>query len=148
AAEKLTAALSRWPGDAEAWTTLAAVKGAGVDGPGAVAAARAAVALAPASEAALARLALEAKLTGELEEARRAEDKVVEMSPTAVHHRLDRAEIHLRRRDWAKAEADARAALAIQPLFWKARLYLAVCRHHLGETAQARKEAAAAFGLI
>jgi hypothetical protein len=94
------------------------------------------------------RLALEARLAGSLEEALPVADRLVGMSPTALYHRLARAEIHLRRRDWARAEADARAALAIQPLFWKARLYRAVCRHHRGRPARARAEAAAALELI
>ena len=78
----------------------------------------------------------------------RAADRLVGMNPTAVSHRLTRADVHIRRRDWAKTEADARAVLAIQPLHWKARLYQAVCRHHRGNPAGARSEAAVAAELI
>jgi tetratricopeptide (TPR) repeat protein len=148
ATEALTTALGRWPRDWEAWDALASLRGAAGDGPGAVEAARAAVDAAPASEAALSRLAFEATQAGELDAALRAADRLVEMSPTAVSHRVTRAAVHLRRRDWAKAEADAQAALAIQPLYWKARLYQAVCRHHRGDPAGARTEAAVAFELI
>jgi Tfp pilus assembly protein PilF len=70
------------------------------------------------------------------------------MSPTAVQHRLARAEIYLSRREWKAAETDAQAALAIQPLYWKARLYLAVCHHHRGDPARARQEAELAADLM
>ena len=70
------------------------------------------------------------------------------MSPTAVQHRLTRAEIHITRRDWPRAEADARAALAIQPLHWKGHLFLAVCRHHQGDPVAARRERETAADLV
>ncbi|HET6574017.1 MAG TPA: tetratricopeptide repeat protein [Fimbriiglobus sp.] len=146
--ERLTAALARWPRDAEAWEVLASVRGAAGDGPGAVEAARSAVAAAPESESALSRLALEATQAGDLDAALRAADRLVELNPTAVNHRLTRANVYIRRRDWANAEADAKAVLAIQPLYWKARLFQAVCRHHRGDPAGAKAEAAVAAGLI
>jgi hypothetical protein len=113
-----------------------------------VEAARSAVAADARSETTLGRLALEARLAGDLETALPAADQLVRMSPTALSHLVGRAEVHLRRRDWARAEADARAALAVQPLYWKARLYLAVCRHHQADPAGAREEAATAARLI
>jgi hypothetical protein len=148
AQERLAAAVARWSQDAEAWVTLAAVKGAAGNGRGALDAARTALAAGPRSEVALTRVALEARFVGELETALGALDRLIRMSPTTVQHRLARAEVHLRRRDWGRAAADARAALAIQPLHWKARLYLAVCHHHQGAPAAARQEAATALELI
>jgi tetratricopeptide (TPR) repeat protein len=148
AAEKLSAALARRRGDAEAWRTLAGVKGAGGNQADAVAAARAAVVLSPESEASQARLCLESRQAGDPETALLAADALVKMSPTAVQHWLARAEIHISRRDWPKADSDARAALAIQPLHWKGHLYLGVCRHHRGDSAAARQERATAARLI
>jgi hypothetical protein len=148
AAELLTAALARWPDDSEAWAALSSVRGFAGDGLGAVDAARSAVAADPDSELALTRLAFEATQVGDLDAALRAADRLVEMNPTAVNHRLARAHVHIRRWDWTKAEVDAQAVLAIQPLHWKARLYRAVCRHHRGGPAEARKEAAVAAELI
>lgn len=148
AIEALTAAVGRWPGDSEAWVTLAAVRGAAEDEPGALAAAAAGVKADPLSEPALRQLAFEATQAGDLAAALRAEDQLVGMNPTAVFHRLGRADIYLRRRDWASARADLDAALAIQPLHWKVRLYRAVCRHHEGDPAGARKEAAVAADLM
>jgi hypothetical protein len=148
AAERLSAAVKRWPDDAEAWTALAAVRGAAGDRRQAVEAARAAVDADPRSEAALGRLALEARLAGEVDTALPAADRLVEMNPTALAHRLTRCDVYLRRHDWARAEADARAALAIEPLCWQARLHLAVCRYHQADPAAARDEATTAAGLI
>jgi hypothetical protein len=148
AAERLGAAVKRWPDDAEAWAALAAVRGAGGDKPGAVEAARAAVAADPRSETALGRLALEARLAGDLDTALPAADELVRMNPTSLAHRVARADVYLRRHDWARAEAEARAALALQPLYWQPRLYLAVCRYHQADPAGAREEATTAAGLI
>ncbi len=148
AAERLSAAVRRWPDDAAAWTALAGVRGAAGDRAGAVQAARAAVTADPRSETALGRLALEARLAGALDTALPAADELVRMNPTSLAHRLDRAEIYLQRRDWSRAEADVRAALAIQPLHWKARLYLAVCRHQQADPAGALDEVKVATGLM
>jgi predicted Zn-dependent protease len=106
------------------------------------------VAADPRSEAALGRLALEARLAGDLDAALPAADRLVGMNPTSLAHRLARADVYLRRKDWARAEAEARAALAVQPLSWQARLYLAVCRHQQADPAGAREEVTAAAELI
>jgi hypothetical protein len=144
----LEPALARWPDDVEAGVTLAAARGAAGDRPGAVAAARRAVAAAPNSETALGRLAFEALHAGDLDTALNAADQLVEMNSISVPHLLRRVEVFLRRRDWGRAQTDVRAALAVQPLFWKSRLYLAVCRHHLADPAGAREEALTAAALM
>jgi predicted Zn-dependent protease len=148
AAERLSAAVKRWPDDAEAWEALAAVRGTGGDRKGAVEAARAAVAADPHWETALGRLSLEARLAGDLDAARPAADQLVGLNPTSLAYRVDRADVHLRRKDWPRAEADARAALGVQPLYWRPRLYLAVCRYQQADPAGAREEATTAAGLI
>jgi len=144
----LTGVVTRWPSDWEAWATLAAVRGAAGDGPAAVKAATAAAAAAPDSEQALGQLAFEAVQVDDLTAALGAGDRLVGMSPTAVSHRLCRAEAYIRRQDWAAAKADAEAALTVQPLYWKAHLLLAVCRHKTGDPTGARSEAGVAADLM
>jgi hypothetical protein len=148
AADKLPQALKLWPGDEEAWRTLAAVKGALGEGRAAIQAAKNAVTLAPESEPALARLAMEAILAEDADTALEAADRLVKLNPTSLQHWVTRAQANILRKDWTSGAADAKAALAIQPLYWKAQLYSAVCRYHRGDRAAAQAEAAGAARLI
>ena len=66
--------------------------------------------------------------------------RLVALNPSSAEHLLSRASAHLFLGDWEKAEADCRAALAIQPLQANARFLLAVCRHRRGDPAGARAE--------
>ena len=140
--------MARRRGDAEAWRTLAGVRGAGGHQADAVAAARAAVVLSPESEASQARLCLESRQAGDPETALLAADALVKMSPTAVQHRLRGPRSTFHDGTGQGPKATARAALAIQPLHWKGHLYLGVCRHHRGDSAAARQERATAARLI
>jgi hypothetical protein len=103
--------------------------------------------LAPESELALAELVEAALAARQYDRAEEAATRWVRLSPTAVEPRLARAAVFKRRGAWIRVEADVRAALAIHPLHPEARLYLAVCRHQLGDAASGQKEAATAAGL-
>jgi hypothetical protein len=148
AEQKLLASLAEWPTDEEAWFSLSVVRMIGGNRRGAEEAAREAVRLNPTSETALVRLAVETRYSGDLVTALSAANALVAMSPTSVPHLLSRAEVYVRQKNWIDAEADVRTALAIQPLSGKARLYLAVCRHHRGDPARALEEVATAIKLI
>jgi cytochrome c-type biogenesis protein CcmH/NrfG len=144
----LTASLTTWPGDLEAWLALAAARAARGETAAALDAARRACELAPDSERALARLADVAVAAGEFDLSARTADRLVALSPTTVEHHLTAATSRLALRRWSEAEAAAKAALAIQPLHPRAHLYLAVARHHQGDPAGGRKAADTAAGLL
>ncbi len=147
AEERLRAALAAQPGDAEAWGALSSalgMRGAAAD---MVEAARTATALTPDSEPRLEDLVWATMAVGDFDQAVRAADRLVGMSPRSAGHRDARALALTGQRRWEEAEAECRAALAIQPLEPSVRLLLAACRSHLGDPAGARAESEAAFGL-
>jgi predicted CXXCH cytochrome family protein len=146
ALERLTASLSRWPGDADAWLAVAGVR-TDHEPREKLRAARAAAALDPASEAALAALAEAATAAGDYELAVQTADEWVRQNPAGFEPLLGRAFVHLSREDWVKAEEDARAAIRLHPLHPRARMYLAVCLRKLGDPAAALREAQTAARL-
>ena len=148
AEQKLLESVTKWPSDEEAWISLSEMRKIGGNRRGAEEAALRAVRLNPKSEAALTRLAAESRNSGDLVTALSVTNSLVTMSPTNLNYPLSRADVYVQQRDWVKAEADARAALALQPLSGKARFYLAVCLHHRGDPAGAENEAATAVKLI
>ncbi len=146
-ADGLDRALGRWADDGAAWVARSRVHQARGEVARAVAAARSAVALNPASEAALVQLAGAAVAARDYESAVRAADTLIALNPSSADHVLTRASALFGLHDWVRAEADARAALAIQPVQPKARLIVAVCRHHLGDPAAGRRELELALAL-
>ena len=148
AADRLTASLRRWPGDADAWAALAMVRG-GVWGQAAdrLKAAATAARLAPHSEVALAGLAAAATDADRLDIAEDAATKLVGLAPGSHDARLVRALVYLHKKDWEKAAADAREAVRLHPVHPEARLYLAIATHRLGDPAGARKLAQQAAAL-
>ncbi|MBP3960865.1 hypothetical protein J8F10_37060 [Gemmata sp. G18] len=147
ARDRLEGSLGTWHGDADAWLALSFARAAGGDAEKRFAAATRATQLAPGSDAALAELVEAALAVRKDELAEEAAASWVRLNPTSVEPHLARATVFSRRGQWGKAEAEARAALGIQPLHPEARLYLALCRHRLGDAAGGRKEADTAIGL-
>jgi predicted CXXCH cytochrome family protein len=146
ALDRLTASLSRWPGDAGAWLAVAGLR-TDHEPREKLRAALAAAALNPASEAALAALADAATAAGEHDLAVRTADEWVRLNPTGFEPLLGRAFVHLSREDWEKAEEDARAAIRLQPLHPRARMYLAVCLYKRGDRAAGLRESQTAARL-
>jgi hypothetical protein len=144
---KLDAALRRSPDDAAALLARSRVYAARGDTARAVEAARAAVGLEPDSEAVLAQLAVAAVAADDFALAIRATDRLVPMNPSSTDHLLTRATAYLYLKDWDRAEADCRAALAIHPLLTNARLMVAACRHRRGDPAGGQRELDAALRL-
>jgi len=140
AAERLRNSLQRWPGDADAWVSLGAVKTEASQSAERLRAAKAAVALAPQSEDALAALTEAATAVGDLELAEATANDWVRLNPGGFDPLVGRAFVHLARADWAKAELDALAALRRQPVHPEARLYLAICLHKKGDRSGAAAE--------
>jgi Tfp pilus assembly protein PilF len=132
--------LLRWPDDAPAWLTRSRVRAALGDGSAALDAARSAVALNPGSEVALTQLAGAAVAAQEFDAAVEATGKLIALNPSSADHRLTRATAYFSSSDWAKAEADCREALTIQPVRGNARFMLAVCLHKRGDAVGARRE--------
>jgi predicted Zn-dependent protease len=80
--------------------------------------------------------------------ARQAADRLVRHNPSSVEWDVLRAGLCAQAGQWEEAEADCRAALAIHPLYPRARIVLAACRHHRGDPAGGRAEAETAAGLV
>jgi hypothetical protein len=147
AEEQLRSALARWPGDVRARLALAEVFQARGDWQGAFDAAAAAAARKPASVEAQAALAAAAAGVGRADTAVAAATELIRLSPSGVDPLLLRAGIYMQQGEWAKAEADCRAALTVHPLHPQVRLYLGICRHRLGDPAGGKREAETAAGL-
>lgn len=147
ATERLKAALSLWPDDAEAWGALAATRIGRGEAEEKYQAAKNAVAHAPESEAAIRGLVEAANAVGRHDEAATLAEQLIRLNPTSPDPLLARAFVHLSSGNWAKAEADARAALRLQPLHPEARLYLAICLNRQGDRDGGAREAQAASQL-
>jgi len=145
--ERLRAALARWPGDVRARLSLAQAFQARGDWQGAFEAAEAAVARNPASEEAQGALAAAAAAVGRGDTAVAAATELIRLSPSGVEPLVLRAGIYLQQGDWARAEPDCRAALAIHPLHPRGHLQVAVCLHRRGNPEAGRKEMETALGL-
>jgi tetratricopeptide (TPR) repeat protein len=137
---RLDRALGLFTADGEAWIARSRVHTARGDGVRAMAAARSAVGLNPDSEVALIQLAAAAMAADDFESAIQAADRLIELNPSSADHRQTRATAHFSRKDWARAEADCRAVLAIQPVRPNARFMLAVCLHRRGDADGGRRE--------
>ena len=74
-------------------------------------------------------------------------ERLVALSPSSVDHRLLLIKARIMNGDWARAEAECRRALAIQPLHPECRLYLAAMLDLLGRRPESDREAAAAIAL-
>lgn len=146
-ASRLTTSVSAWPNDVPAWIALCRAHEMRNDISGMLEAATAAAALAPESEETQGKLAWAAASAGQLDTALAAADATVRMNPTSVEPYLLRAWVHIFRREWPRAEADCRAALAIHALHPRAHLLLGVCRHRLDDPRGGRKEADLAASL-
>jgi hypothetical protein len=136
---KLDESLKRWPADATGWVVRSRMHLKHDGDEAGLAAARRAVEARPDSEAALAQLAGAAVAADDNQLAIETATKLIALNPSSADHLLTRASAHLFR-DWEKAEADCRAALAIQPVHANARFLLALCRHHRGDPAGSRTE--------
>jgi Flp pilus assembly protein TadD len=147
AEERLRAALIRWPGDVRARLSLAQVCQARGDWQGAFEAASAAAKRTPESVEAQASLAATAPAVDQFDTAVTAATELIRLSPSGVEPLVLRAGIYLQLGEWAWAEADCRAALAIHPLHPRAHLYLGICRHWQGDAAGGKREADTAAGL-
>lgn len=147
ATERLGRPLNTWRGDADGWIAASTAHAARGDLDAARTAAATAVRLVPESDAALAAEADTALALGQLAAGVNATTKLIEMNPTSADARVSRAIGFVLQGDWIRAEKDCRAALTIHPLHPRARLVLAVCRHHLGDPTGGRNEASTAAGL-
>ncbi|VTS05673.1 tetratricopeptide repeat protein [Tuwongella immobilis] len=147
AAERLTTAVGRWPGDDAAWMALSVAENAIRPGVKMLEAAERAAALAPESESAW-KLLAEASLANEKwDRAELAANRLVEISPRSIDHWLTKSQVHLQQRDWSAALAASERSLAIQPLFPQALLFRAVAQHHLGQRAESERDSGHAFRL-
>ncbi len=144
---RLTRSLKTWRGDSDAWLALSFARAVAGDTRGRFLAASAASRLAPDSDESLAALVESATAARRYDRAEQTAAHWMAQNPTAVEPRLARTMLFARQGQWEKAEADARAALAIQPLHPEVRLYLALCRHQRGDRAGGRAEADTAAGL-
>jgi predicted CXXCH cytochrome family protein len=147
AAERLRSSLNRWPGDAEAWIALATAREGKAAAADKFQAASTAAALAPGSEAALILLVDAARGVGKYDVGVDAAGKLIRMNPTSTDALIGRAFVYLTAGDWAKAEADCREALRINPIHPEAHLYLAVCLYHKGDLMASQREAETAARL-
>ena len=145
---RLSAALPNWPLDWDGWLALGAARAARGDHEARYQAAARALRAAPGSEVVLADLAEAAAAAGRFDEALAAADEWARRSPSDADARVARAWVFVRRRDWAKAEAASREALAVHPLLARPRLYLALCKDRQGDPAGGRKDADTALGLV
>jgi tetratricopeptide (TPR) repeat protein len=147
AGERLKASLARWPADVECWLALAGGRGSRGDAAARLKGAKAAVNLAPESEAAVTALTEAASAAGEYELAVESAGKWASLNPQSPDPLIARAFVHLKMASWEKAAADCRAALKLHPLHAEGHLYLAVCRHHQGDPEGGAKEAQVAAQL-
>ncbi len=143
AAERLRRAAAQEPSLVEAWRALGRVLEAGGDLPAAAAAYRDGLEQQPDDGTLHARLGLvlsRQRLDPEAEvHLRRAVERVAEGSPPVLSAL---SAIHLRRREWAAAEAEARRALALDPRFVGAWTHLAIALEEEGKV----DEALSAYG--
>lgn len=144
---RLKTSLARWPGDVEAWESLAEAWGERGDMGEKLKAAKNAFQLAPESESAVAALTAAATVADEIDLALSMADKWVSLTPKSSDPLVARAFIHLKRSDWARSEADCRAALKINPLHAESHLYLAICLHRQGNPDGGAKESQIAVAL-
>ncbi len=137
---RLDRVLRRGPDDGPAWLTRSRSYTARGEGERAIEAARAAVALNPESEVALGQLAAAALAAEEYELVIRTAQKLIALSPSSADHLVTRATAYFSLKDWARAQDDCRAALAIQPVRPNVRFMLAVCLHKGGDAGAGRRE--------
>jgi hypothetical protein len=148
ARERLQTSLQLWPGDVDAWVALSRVRGARRETSGRFEAADRAVRLAPAFESALVELSEAALAARKLEQALQAATTLIEINPRSVDYLLTRSTVFAAQQDWARAEADCRAALQIHPLHRPARQLLATCLANQGKREQADAELQTAKRLV
>jgi tetratricopeptide (TPR) repeat protein len=129
-----------WPADSQVWIARSRVYGARGNGRRAIDAANTAVELVPESEVALIQLAGAAMAADDFATAIHAAGTLIALNPSSADHRQTRATAYFSLNDWAQAESDCRAALAIQPVRPNARFMLAVCLHQRGDAAGGRRE--------
>jgi len=147
-AERAKAAVNAWPGDLRSWLALCRAYESLRDMPNFFMAARKSAELAPDSDEAQSNVASAAGLLGKADEALAAASKFVELNPTSIEPLLQRAGIYLMQRDWRRAEADCRSAIAIHPLHPQSRIFLGICIHRRGDPAGGLREATIAASLI
>ena len=147
AIERLKTSLTRWPGDADAWSALATARVGRGEAAEKFRAAANAASLAPESVSALSDLIEAASSAGEFDAAEEAAGKCIRLHPNDFHPLMSRAFVYLSRGDWSKAESDCLAALRIQPLYPEAHLYYGVCLHKKGNPAAGLREAQTAARL-
>ncbi|MFO0848540.1 MAG: multiheme c-type cytochrome [Gemmataceae bacterium] len=144
---RLTAAVRRWPGDTEAWVTLAGLYQTEKDYRRMYDAARRAADLAPDTDTARAVLLVAAARTGRHDVADAVGKALVTASPGDMDYRVGRIEALVLAKDWTGVEAEARAALAVVPTHPVARVCLAAALARRGDPT-ARAELDAALGLV
>jgi tetratricopeptide (TPR) repeat protein len=130
---RLKQSLVRWPGDAEAWEALSTTRSERGQVAEKLKAAKNAFQLAPHDESAVTTLTEAATVAGEFELALQMAEKWVALSPRSAEPLIARGFIRLKKGDWLGAEADCRSALKIHPFHAEAHLYIAICRHNLGD---------------
>jgi hypothetical protein len=144
---RLRTSVSIWREDIDAWNALCLAREALVDWDGALQAAMTATGLRPESEEAQAHVVSAAMASGKFDLAIEAANALIRLNPSSVEPFLLRAGVFVVQREWKKAEADYRSALAIHPLHPDARLFWAICRHHLGDIEGGKKESQTAANL-
>lgn len=147
-ADRTRAAVNEWPDDLSSWLALCRAYEALRDAKNLLYAATKAAEIAPDSEEAQSNLASAATMLGKTDIAIVAADKFVELNPSFVEPLLLRAGIYLMQRDWQRAEADSRTAIAIHPLHPQARFFLGICKHRRGDPSGGWQEAKIAASLV
>jgi Flp pilus assembly protein TadD len=146
-AEKLQAAVNRWPDDAAAWHMLSATYSSMGDTPKQLNAIRKAAELQPNSEVILAAQAATEMSARSYRTAREITDQLIQMNPAAVEYRIQRAKILLSTHELAAADQACHDALAINPMSAEAHILRAKVLDGLGRTIEAQKEADVAISL-
>jgi tetratricopeptide (TPR) repeat protein len=133
AENRLALSLKRWPGDAAAWDVMARLSARNGAPDRFLDAARKVRRLEPESENASILLADALISNGRYAEALEIEDRLVQLNPRLIEHRLQRARTLILMEEWPRAEASCREALAIHPQLPEAHLLLALCRNRQGD---------------
>ncbi len=137
---RLTEAVARHPSDAAAWESIGRYRFSQGDWPAALLAAEASVRADPKRESALSLAASVALRRRQFPAAREFAGRASAVNPGAPSHQVLLAEILLESREFAKAEAAARASLKLAANSLDGRLALAVALYQQGQARAALAE--------
>lgn len=142
---RLLPALKREPKDEPGWQALAELHSRIGNGRLLLEAAQRAAALDPESETNLTLVYRGAEMLNRWDDALVAAERLRELNPQFVEHRLRLATTYLELRRWNEALAECETANQLNPLDAKARCLLAVAQFRLGDVSTAEKTLATAL---